>query len=62
MRRSCSGQALSRLERSRICSGVASPGLPRRALALAAATEDPEAASSGEISSMVDLKRTASGD
>jgi hypothetical protein len=60
MRRSCSGQALSRLERSRIWSGVASPGLPRSALA--AATEDPEAASSGEISSMVDLKRTASGD
>lgn len=58
--RSWSGHAHSLLERSRICSGVTWPGSPSETLSAGGIAVDPT--SSWEISSMVDLKRTAGGD
>jgi hypothetical protein len=59
MRRSCKGHAFSLLERSRSCSGVTSPGCPSdRSLTAAGRSA---VVSSGAISSIVDLKRTAGG-
>ncbi|KAK4454358.1 hypothetical protein QBC34DRAFT_157585 [Podospora aff. communis PSN243] len=59
MRRSCNGHALSLLERSRSCSGVTSPGSPSERSLIGAGRG--ALASSGAISSIVDLKRTAGG-
>lgn len=58
--RSWSGQVRSLFERSRICSAVTSPGSPSKPPSAGATAFD--TASSGVISSIVDLKRTAGGD
>ena len=65
IRRSWSGQAFSRFDKSRICSGVTSPGSPSDMSLIGAAMGGAGTAavvSSGAISSIVDLKRTAGGD
>jgi hypothetical protein len=59
MRRSCKGHAFSLLERSRSCSDVTSPGSPSDKSLIAAGRG--AVVSSGAISSIVDLKRTAGG-
>jgi len=63
MRRSCRWHAFSLFERSRSWSGVTSPGSPSEMSLRAAlvAAGRGSLVSSGAISSIVDLKRTAGG-